>query len=448
MEDVSKEKQRGITLIALVITIIVLLILAGVTINLTIGERGIFTIAQRAVQNYTEAQNKELAGIENFDYELDDTIAEMNGQTVLNGSYSEKNKVNSPNLSHTGLTPVKFSEAVATSTLEYEDIVKDVSAEEIQREDWYSYDTENKQWANAKSADGSLWVWIPRFAYKINYTEPEDKSAGGTIDIVFLKGTTDEPADESKKGITIKRAQDETRTENDYIVHPAFCDGSKNGYSNGEWDKEISGFWIAKFEAGCTGSEEETKASSVKYTNNLAELGGNNTKNYNGPIEVGAQIKYPTFKPLRPSYNYITIGDSYELCRHLGESGNPFGFTSKVDSHMTKNSEWGAVTYLTWSNFGVGVSGVKKNDMERWGADDVFCITGYAGSVNNDLYTLDQLLKGETEGAWFKTKGVTASTTNNVYGIYDLCGGAAEFTAGGLLRWTNLDGHVCSYFES
>ena len=43
-------KERGITLVALVITIIVLLILAGVTINLTLGERGIFRTAQKAAQ--------------------------------------------------------------------------------------------------------------------------------------------------------------------------------------------------------------------------------------------------------------------------------------------------------------------------------------------------------------------------------------------------------------
>ena len=37
----TKNLKRGITLIALVITIIILLILAGITINLTVGQRGI-----------------------------------------------------------------------------------------------------------------------------------------------------------------------------------------------------------------------------------------------------------------------------------------------------------------------------------------------------------------------------------------------------------------------
>ena len=51
--------NRGITLIALVITIIVLLILVGVTINLTIGENGIFKQATRAGEEYSKAEAKE-----------------------------------------------------------------------------------------------------------------------------------------------------------------------------------------------------------------------------------------------------------------------------------------------------------------------------------------------------------------------------------------------------
>ena len=43
-----------------------MLILAGVTINLTLGQNGIFTTAQKAAQNYTESQNKELSYLEGF----------------------------------------------------------------------------------------------------------------------------------------------------------------------------------------------------------------------------------------------------------------------------------------------------------------------------------------------------------------------------------------------
>ena len=61
-----KQKNAGITLIALVITIIVLLILAGITINLTIGQDGIIKRAEEAGKNYTQAAEKEQTEIAEF----------------------------------------------------------------------------------------------------------------------------------------------------------------------------------------------------------------------------------------------------------------------------------------------------------------------------------------------------------------------------------------------
>ncbi len=66
--------QKGITLVALVITIIVLLILAGVTITLTLGENGIFKTAEKAGENYTQAQRDELEGLNSFEQTVDQVI--------------------------------------------------------------------------------------------------------------------------------------------------------------------------------------------------------------------------------------------------------------------------------------------------------------------------------------------------------------------------------------
>lgn len=66
--------QKGITLVALVITIIVLLILAGVTISLTLGDEGIFTTAQQAGKNYTNAQDKEIYQLDQFENTMDKVI--------------------------------------------------------------------------------------------------------------------------------------------------------------------------------------------------------------------------------------------------------------------------------------------------------------------------------------------------------------------------------------
>ncbi len=70
----KKTNSKGITLIALIITIIVLLILAGVTINLTLGENGIFRTAEMAGKNYIDAQDRELAGLADFENMIDNII--------------------------------------------------------------------------------------------------------------------------------------------------------------------------------------------------------------------------------------------------------------------------------------------------------------------------------------------------------------------------------------
>ena len=58
------KNQKGITLISLVITIVVLIILAGVAINMTLGENGIFTKAQEAKKMQEIATAKEQIGLE------------------------------------------------------------------------------------------------------------------------------------------------------------------------------------------------------------------------------------------------------------------------------------------------------------------------------------------------------------------------------------------------
>lgn len=65
------KKERGITLIALIVTIIVLLILAGVTINLAVNQSSIFQRASNAAQAYNTAEKTESQALQNAAYEMD-----------------------------------------------------------------------------------------------------------------------------------------------------------------------------------------------------------------------------------------------------------------------------------------------------------------------------------------------------------------------------------------
>lgn len=78
----EKIKQAGITLIALVITIVVLLILAGVSLTLVLSKQGIVTKAQDAKENYLYARSEEQATLNGADEWIDEKI---NGKVSRKG---------------------------------------------------------------------------------------------------------------------------------------------------------------------------------------------------------------------------------------------------------------------------------------------------------------------------------------------------------------------------
>lgn len=71
------KKESGITLVALVVTIVVLLILAGVAISLTIGQNGIFTRAQNATQKWDEAEKNEAGEMNTFTNTYDNLLRNL-----------------------------------------------------------------------------------------------------------------------------------------------------------------------------------------------------------------------------------------------------------------------------------------------------------------------------------------------------------------------------------
>ena len=93
---------------------------------------------------------------------------------VADGSYNAEKGVNTPDLSDGKLTPITWN---GTEWVEPQST-----------DDWYDY-TVNK-WANAMTEDGSMWVWIPRYAYSI--TSGYHSSSTGNIDVEFMKGLTNE----------------------------------------------------------------------------------------------------------------------------------------------------------------------------------------------------------------------------------------------------------------
>lgn len=69
-------EEKGITLVALVVTIIVLLILAGVTITLALGSNGVIGRAQQASNAWSDASKAENAALEEGSRHMENTISQ------------------------------------------------------------------------------------------------------------------------------------------------------------------------------------------------------------------------------------------------------------------------------------------------------------------------------------------------------------------------------------
>ena len=427
--------ENGITLVALVVTIVVLILLAGVSINLVIGNNGIMQKALKAKKDMEQAAKEEQEILSALEEKLDSL-----------------NAANAPVLL-TGMTPIKF-------TMPTEDQMGETIETTADDAGWYSYGitSETKKWANAKTQDGSMWVWIPRFAYRVD----NDKKV---IDVVFLQGTTDNYFDENGNLQTAKRQKsvgETIDTTTGYTVHPAFTDESSIKFANGGWDKELTGIWVAKFDAGyASGNNTATvKASSTSYSQSKVwtyrtERGteddnSEDARNWLDGIygTTKTSIKYPTFQGVTYAMNYINHNDAFNIAKVLNGSENIYGLsTSDSDSHLMKNSEWGACSYLSMSKYGLYNVDIKINSVNlnsgnrkrtetagKSGVDSVYAVTGCSVGGTTTIEKLNALIanKADSKGGayvWNQKNGQASSTTGTIYGVYDMSGTVWERTA-------------------
>ena len=84
MKEKRKNKQRtsqGVTLIALVVTIVILIILAAVSINMVLGDQGIFKKAQEGANSMHDAEVNTQAGFNSITDEIDKITSGQGGVT-------------------------------------------------------------------------------------------------------------------------------------------------------------------------------------------------------------------------------------------------------------------------------------------------------------------------------------------------------------------------------
>ena len=290
---------------------------------------------------------------------------------------------------------------------------------------WYDYD--NKMWANAvtvsetnratylKASAGTtipmddintMWVWIPRYTYTyLNTNTPQE------INVKFESGTQSTGTIKCQDAVTGTSSTSETCTDTtnnglkagtSTYTHPAFW-WDKNDNNVREENEELTGIWVGKFEVSSNTTCTPRDGDGVGSGCNL-------------------QTIRPLIKPNVTSWRGAQVGTFFNGIQKMRESGNKYGFSITDETHMMKNMEWGAVTYLSHSKYGINKE-VAKNSANT---KTTGCGPQSAGSTSD----------GATCNSYTTTLGQSASTTGNVYGVYDMSGGSQEYMMGNMV-WSN-----------
>ena len=368
------------------------------TKNIVYGPSFITDLAKYKYENsYVLCTNTFTNATETHEYSLTSWISpktnifEAGGthQTIIGGTVKFKVSVETveiTNLDTSGANkPVLASNMIPVYYDEANSVWKKADKNNSQKDyRWYSYSSTGEykgMWANAVTVKDTnrqtylsatpgttismddittMWVWIPRF----NAVTPSNYNGGtqskpNAIDVTFVK-------------------QNETAID-------AFTFGNK----------ELSGFWYGKFEIG----------------GSLASSCTNETCNVSNIV----------VKPNVSSLRSQKVSSFFYASRSMEQAGNSFGFVnSEVDTHMSKNNEWGAVAYLTQSIYGRCTSSTTCTEVGI--NNNSSYITGYGAPAGSS--------SSVTNGTYNTALGKDASTTGTIYGIYDMSGGAYEYVMG------------------
>ncbi len=382
--------------------------------------------------------------------------------------------------------------------------------------EWYDYT--KKQWANAvtvqsnklttyKNKPGTVinnndvlgyWVYIPRYAYEVQRPNAIDRVVTDEYPLPDNRITNNYNSHSIRNEFSIhfEKATDTKKTPAETCNTLNITNPNQmwaNGTPTEEAGPDNTNILAKDYRTGCA-AQGNTNNISRLYTD--ANGKGNNTTwathpaftfgstelngLWIGKFETTGKVNAPTVKPNQHANVSEYIGEFYTMARSIGtgtyDPTNNGGNTipditqnshnlNKATSHMLKNSEWGAITYLASSKYGAGTNNVSINSAnppststDADGNSSRYGITGCGPSNINrsttdyssvttstgetaDLPALssshieDPLACGDVDHSYVGSIGQLASTTNNVYGIYDMSGGTYEHVMGNLTSY-------------
>ena len=350
------KSKSGITLVALVVTIVVLLLLAGVSLSLVIGNDGIMKRAKEAKEKYGQASKNEQKDLDT----VEDYMNKMTGE----GSGTETGTVVKVNVgeSATGLATINGKAGNTNNPT----IPKG----------YIPVNTETANWGDGSSAplknavdhglviqdgSGNQWVWVPVEEIS-KYCESVDSGVAVTGSTVTTKKYT-------KLSIEIGTEEDKTTItrglpSSNSFREPALLDTTYDSDVNAK----KAGFTDANDMATKMVREYETMIKSIE------KYGGF----YIGRYELSGTVDKPTEKK-GTTITSKTWYELYNACKKIGGSDKE-GIATRMIwgcqwdatcDFISKKGEQKSITNSsTWGNYSDSTSPANTGNYEKWRRKD------------------------------------------------------------------------------
>ncbi len=444
------KQTKGITLIALVITIIILLILAGVTITMLTGDNGILKQATNARKTNSKAEFEEqvkLAVIASrvndtasIDLKtLDEEINKISGTTITKSAdnnlpWTVKKENNEVTITADGTitsntTGKDDGKKDEDTKIDYgtkkpeEDTRTVIEQATAAKPDGSTIDSTTNEKTGIVMTDSnqSEWVWVEVpatvFTSATNSTDYDNIKA----DLISYasdyregkKGQGCNWNDEwyAMDGETLVTASTEGLTEVQKLLNNG-CGLTYNEY-NTNYNKMLSsiytnkGFYIGRYEAGIVGSDEDTSLARYSRTEITSS----------SPKAVSKKDMIP--------YNWIRCSDAQQLANGMS--------TGNKTSSLMFGIQWDLVCKFlevkgNWDTTENTAQYYIKENSSSWGNynSSTFTINSAKAKKYNDINNSCEDITGEKSERMLLTTG--ASEYTNKMNIYDFAGNEYEWT--------------------
>ena len=377
------KSKKGITLVALVVTIVVLLILAGVSINLVLGDNGIISKAQEGKTKSAEASENDLKGMNSL-------IDEM--ETVLNGGNTEE-------------------------TVPY-----------LPSSDFH-YDTSTSVDTGLVIADSNgneyVWVVVPKSLYNnTNYNSNNEKKPSSSTDYVNIEHCLQQYTAIYRNGTSYSDIYAADTANVGWFEDETEYNNLKNSMLKSVY--ENGGFYVGRYEAGIDTIKGENRTSDTE-------------KNSDGKYTIEG-MPTPVTKADAYPYTWVTRTQAQNLANNVNSGSRTsslmFGeqwdlvlaFLSKDTTKITSTD------VLTKNSTTIGNYSDSAFQLRKTGKYALF--SNYSLSSTWSLATIategyvdsgrNKLTQSSIANGTLVTTGT--SEQSKVMNIYDVAGNVYEWT--------------------